>query len=79
MYVIQFNNGLYWCGYNSVSSQLRKAKIYTNIKMVKDSANEALKRYKLGKITVHDSKISDKPDTFNILSVSLVVTGIMHD
>ena len=26
MYVIKFNNGLYWCGYNTSDKQLRKAK-----------------------------------------------------
>ena len=25
LYVVKFNNGLYWCGYNTADKQIRKA------------------------------------------------------
>lgn len=44
MYVIKFNNSVYWCGYNTCDPQLRKAKIYTSKKMATDVAEDCLKR-----------------------------------
>ena len=31
LYVVKFNNGLYWCGYNTADKQIRKAKINSMI------------------------------------------------
>lgn len=39
-YVIMFDDGTYWCGYNKTDKQLRKARIYTSRKMAIDVANE---------------------------------------
>ena len=39
-YVIKNSDGLYFTGYNQVSNQLRKAKIYHSIRYANDSATE---------------------------------------
>ena len=44
MFVVKFNNNLYWCGYNTASTQLRKAKIYNSKKMANESGNDCLNR-----------------------------------
>lgn len=44
MYVIKFDNGLYWCGYNKASNQIRKARIYNSIKYAKEAGDDCLKR-----------------------------------
>jgi len=46
LYVIQFNNGCYWTGYNNYDKQLRKARIYTSYKMANDAGDVCLKRLK---------------------------------
>lgn len=46
LYVIKFNNGVYFIGNNKVDTQLRKAKIYTSLKWANDSANDFMKRVK---------------------------------
>lgn len=74
LYVIRFNTGVYWCGLNTVSSQLRKAKIYTSIKMADDAALDALKRYDFVKIL--DTKEHLKATEYNICEVELNIKGI---
>lgn len=44
MYVIKFNKKYYWCGYNHVDTQLRKAVIYNSKKMAISTAEDCLKR-----------------------------------
>ena len=44
MFVIKFNNKYYWCGYNHVDTQLRKAVIYSSKKMAISAAEDCLKR-----------------------------------
>jgi len=46
LYVIQFNNGCFWCGYNNYDKQLRKARIYTSYKMANDAGVYCLERLK---------------------------------
>ena len=43
-YVVQFDNGCYWTGYNNYSDQVRLARIYTSIKYCKESADNAVER-----------------------------------
>lgn len=43
-YVIQFDNGAYWTGYNNYSNQLRQARIYTSLKHCKEAADDSLDR-----------------------------------
>lgn len=43
-YVIRFDNGAYWTGYNNYSDQVRLARIYTSIKHCRESAEDAVKR-----------------------------------
>ena len=44
MYVIKFNKKYYWCGYNHVDTQLRKAMIYNSKKIAISTAEDCLKR-----------------------------------
>ena len=44
MYVIKFDNGLYWCGYNKADMQIRKAKIYSSIKHAREVGMDCLNR-----------------------------------
>lgn len=46
LYVIKFDNECYWCGMNFMSPQLRKAKIYTSLKMVNEVAEDCMRRIK---------------------------------
>lgn len=46
LYVIQFNNGSFWCGYNNYGPQLRKARIYTSYKMANEVGEDCLERLK---------------------------------
>ena len=46
LYVIQFDNGSFWCGYNHYGPQLRKARIYTSHKMANDAGEHCLERLK---------------------------------
>ena len=57
LYVVKFNNGLYWCGYNTADKQLRKAKIYTSIKYAQEAAMDCLNRRKAINLTANDFKI----------------------
>ena len=36
MYVVQFEEGAFWCGYNQWDKQLRKAKVFHSLKFAKD-------------------------------------------
>jgi hypothetical protein len=42
--VIKFDNGLYWCGYNKASEQLRKARIYNSVKHATNAGLECVHR-----------------------------------
>ena len=77
MYVIKFNNGLYWCAFNSASTQIRKAKIYTSLKMAQHTAEDCLLRKK--DIRFLDVKPANNPtpriESYTIVEVSLVEVG----
>ena len=47
LYVIKFDNGTYWCAYNTADKQLRKAMIYRSLKMAQDVAKDCMDRIKL--------------------------------
>ena len=68
-YVILFDTGLYWCGYNTVSSQLRKAKIYTNLKKADEAAIEAINRYSV--TNKLDTKNADIAKAYSIMSINV--------
>lgn len=67
MYVIKFNNGLYWCGYNTSDKQLRKAKIYTSIKYAREVGLDCISR----KQYVRPYDFMSKTDGFQIIEVEL--------
>ena len=62
MYVVKFNNGLYWCGYNTADKQIRKAKIYTSIKYAHEAGMDVLSRRRI---------INLNTDGFQIIEVEL--------
>ena len=62
MYVVKFNNGLYWCGYNTADKQIRKAKIYTSIKYAREVGMDVLSRRRI---------INLNTDGFQIVEVEL--------
>ena len=62
MYVVKFNNGLYWCGYNTAGKQIRKAKIYTSIKYAREAGMDVLSRRRI---------INLNTDGFQIVEVEL--------
>ena len=62
LYVVKFNNGLYWCGYNTADKQIRKAKIYTSIKHAKEAGLDCLSRRRI---------INLDTDGFKIVEVEL--------
>lgn len=37
LYVVQFNDGSYWCGLNTFDPQIRKAKIFKSLKYAKEA------------------------------------------
>ena len=47
LYAVKFNNGLYWCGYNTADKQIRKAKIYTSIKYAQEAGLDCLSRKRI--------------------------------
>ena len=40
MYVLQTDNGMFYCGYKCFDKQLRKAKIYHSLKYINDISEE---------------------------------------
>ena len=62
MYVVKFNNGLYWCGYNTADKQIRKAKIYTSVKYAREAGMDVLSRRRI---------INLNTDGFQIVEVEL--------
>lgn len=45
MYVIKFNNKYYWCGYNKVDAQIRKAVIYKTRKIAEHVLMDLVKNF----------------------------------
>ena len=46
LFVVRFDNGCYWTGYNNYDKQLRQARIYTSSKMAYEAGNYVLERLK---------------------------------
>ena len=57
LYVVKFNNGLYWCGYNTADKQIRKAKIYTSVKYAQEAGLDCLSRRRIIKLDTNGFKI----------------------
>ena len=67
MYVIKFDNGLYWCGYNKADMQIRKAVIYKSIKKAFEVGKDCLNR----KEYIFPRTLMSNVKDFKIVSVSL--------
>ena len=70
-YVIRFNTGVYWCGYNAVSPQLRKAKVYTSVKQAHKVAEDVLLHY--DRVSIKDTKKVVKATSYKIYEVALQI------
>lgn len=45
MFVIKFNGKYYWCGYNKVDTQIRKAVIYKTRKIAESVLKDLVKNF----------------------------------
>ena len=46
-YILRVNETGYWAGYNTITDQIRKAKMYNNIKYIKSDGIAGVKRTKI--------------------------------
>lgn len=83
MVVIKFNNGMYWCGNNATSTQLRKALIFNSFDYAKRAGDKVLERAsKNDFIQRHDSKVPIEISSFKsykIMEVELREVGEVID
>lgn len=68
MFVIKFNDKYYWCGYNKVDTQIRKAVIYKTKEAARAVLKDCLSRYEV--ITGWDNP-DEGLDTFKVVEVEL--------
>ncbi len=71
MYVIKFNNGLYWAGYNNSSTQLRKAIIYNSIEMARKTGEDCLARKECIRPFATKNKPIEEIKSFTIVEVEI--------
>lgn len=69
LYVIKFDNDLYWCGLNTVDKQIRKAKVYNSIKYATETAENILN---------HKKDLTYNTNIKNIKSYKLVEIEIIE-
>ena len=67
MYVIKFDNNLYWCGYNTADKQLRKAIIYKSIKQAVAAAEDCLIR----RVNIHPQNLMSIVKTYKIIKIEI--------
>ncbi|MBR1454496.1 MAG: hypothetical protein IJ593_07615 [Lachnospiraceae bacterium] len=77
LYAVRFNNGTYWMGLNSASAQIRKAKLYTSIKMAIEAGDNALKAP--GSINILDTKNTERIFGYCLVSVSITINGVIDN
>lgn len=75
MYIIKFNNGLYWCGYNTANKQTRKAKIYNSIKYAKETGLDCINR----KQYIKPYNLMPETDGFKIIEVELKEKEVVEE
>lgn len=68
-FAVQFDNGSYWAGNNSITGQIRNARFYSRLKDVRYWADSALKRM---------SKLSSVK-SYKIISVTISILGEVKD
>lgn len=68
LYVIKFDNGLYWTGYNKASEQIRKARIYNSIKYAKEAGDDCLTR----KMVIWPQPSMSSVQSYKIVEVELI-------
>lgn len=56
-YVLKNSQGMYFCGYNTVDTQLRKAQIYHSLKYAEKTKDELNTRNRLSNNYTKDFKI----------------------
>ena len=75
LYVIMFNTGTYWCGLNTVSSQLRKANVFTSVKKAMEAGERALANYK--HVNIVDTTDHTCATSFKLCIVEMKVVGVL--
>lgn len=75
MYVIKFDNNLYWCGYNHADKELRKAIIYKSIKQAVAAAEDCLIR----RVNIYPQNLMAIVKTYKIIKIEIKEVGEMKD
>lgn len=76
LYVIRFNNGTFWCGYNTIDKQIRKAVIYSSIKYAKEAANDVLQNQQ----RLKKNKKANLPiKSYQILEVDIIIKNVVEE
>lgn len=75
MYVIKFNNGLYWCGYNTADKQIRKARIYNSIKYAREAGLDCINRRQYARTF----NFMPETDGFKIVEVELKEKEVVEE
>lgn len=70
-YVIQFDNGTYWAGYNSTTAQIRNARFYSSLKECKEWGAAAYSRITDRKSNLQDHGIRG----YKIVAVQIQIVG----
>jgi hypothetical protein len=71
LYVIKFDNGLYWTGYNKASEQIRKARIYNSIKYAEEAGFDCMARRK----AIWPQPTMSEVVGFRVVEVELIEKG----
>lgn len=76
LYVVKFDNETYWCGYNTINTQIRKAVIYSSTKHAKEVANDVLRNQQRLK---KNKKVSLPIKSYQILEVDIIIKQIIEE
>ena len=68
LYVIKFDNGLYWTGYNKASEQIRKARIYNSIKYAREAGDDCFRR----RMVIWPQPAMTNVQSYKIVEVELI-------
>lgn len=73
LYVVKFDNETYWCGYNTIDTQIRKAVIYASIKYAKEAANDVLQNQQRIK------KANLPIKSYQILEIDIIIKNVVEE
>ena len=70
-YVVQTNYGTYWAGMNQFTDQIRKAQMYTSVKLAESNVRHAIER--------HNKNTQYPITSFKVLAVEVVVKNVVNE